>query len=133
MKLKRAWVDFGRAPLTWRLAGTAGDEYGRKTYWAWLGFGVVVVAGRFWTWEETLASAGGDEDLANHFEDEYLAAIREEIPALDYPGYEYTVYGEFIDCDAFEADLSRILTKHTDRGDFCGRSTWSGPKVVTDD
>lgn len=45
--------------------GTAGDEYGRKTYYLRLPGGILVVAGRHWTYDEILAEEDGDRDMAD--------------------------------------------------------------------
>lgn len=50
-KLPKCWISWGFRG--W--AGTAGDEYGRQTYYLGIyGLGVVVVAGRFFTFDDIL-------------------------------------------------------------------------------
>lgn len=51
----------------------------------------------------------------------------------EYPGYNYTVFGEFIDLESFEDELAALLERHTYRHDDVGRWTFGGPVKVTHD
>ena len=60
------------------LYGTAGDEYGRKTLFARVPFGVVVCATRYWTYEEILEEEKGDREMADRIWAEFATARQED-------------------------------------------------------
>lgn len=58
--------------------GVGSNEYGYKTWWVRVWGGVLVYAVRRWTWDEVLADADGDVDLALRDWDDYKQARIED-------------------------------------------------------
>lgn len=61
---RRLWFLRNGNHLCCGLAGVASTEYGDKTWWLRLPFGVLVFAVRHWTWAETVADYGDDAERA---------------------------------------------------------------------
>lgn len=59
----------GELMPSWRPFGTSGDENGRKTYWVSIGLGVLVLATRFFTVEEIIATSEGLDEAMETWSD----------------------------------------------------------------